>query len=61
MLLELLDVNRACVRIAPFERPVPHETRERFFLRERPVAARDGDLLVQMLKGIAPYVLPQNA
>ena len=56
-LLELLGVRRPAVRLAPVDQALAHQPRQRFLERERPVLARDGDLLVQVLQRVLANVL----
>jgi hypothetical protein len=50
-------VNRARARFVRGDQSLPHELRERLFERDRPVALRDRNLLMQMLQRVLANVL----
>ena len=56
-LLEFINMRRTRVRLAPIDQALLDEAGKRFLERERPVPARDGDLLVQVLQGVPSNML----
>src|SRR5688500_7033903 len=58
-LLEFLGMWCTRDRLAPLDEPLPDQVGERFLEGEGAVFAGDCDLLMQVLQGVLPHVLPR--